>query len=975
MKTLQALALLVCLLCVSRTLAFTSGINAVVSSLADYQSPGGGFQAYRDSEATLESTSQALFLSSLFGLRDKINSGQANAFVQSLANPDHGYGNKLGQPSDVESVRNALLSFTHLGTPISNSAGVATFIHSLYDRETKLFAPTVGGTGTIKSTAVAFQVLAILDQLQSKEVTSKFDAIKSHLNTLKKPSKDGYQFFSSITSDNYYAILVASYVGFDFGDVKPWAQYFLQRQFSQGPYIGGFFSDSELQDPVVEDAAHAVNALYTLQRTAAGSDLVDQIATEALIEYANHLPRDLAIASNAYIAISRTSAFRKLFRIVPSYDVLDSRFRLVGNRIIQGTQVKPAVSVRTSYGLAHAGLDVSATITHAATNEKTTRKLTWNAESQVYATDEVYDSADKLGNVTFEFALRWRVADLGSEDLVLNLKDLKAIGYDLSVSAKATHAGKEVDTGSEIGFGTEFVFDLKLGTVKQPKPTLTSGDFTITFSVRDSSGVAIYESDFNARDNNKPIKFTYTLEVESIPAGDVIFSFAIGNAKGVHTVSGVVYRLPVRMVASHISFKGFTAKQAPEYKIGDTVSVQITPASQPDLRTLKTYSPKDSKGKPIERRFFMDVSSSETGRVLFSLLGKEVVTDGTLSYSFERPVDAAFPAIGTNVVSFHYQSVSGEVFDLLNYDSNTNELFEDNVHLNYTVNAELHVTDIKNGPKDGELVYGNEVKFTFKVKDAITQKYVFAAGDNTVALVLRHETQGRAPFTSNVQPAVQIFDKTKNPDHFEITWSVNPNAVKGRGFIQLVAQGSDGKEIQLLEEKTKQVYKVGVTIGGQISVQSRTYSNRIDEEETVFFVDAQLSSAEKVLNGADLRATVTRDSKPVHIDSLPVSFAGGDGLYQVSWSMKNDEAVTGQYVVDFYREVDRQHVLSTPGASGDSVQPLFTVTLGHTQQRTNILPFKTEFLVLALLAVTYFWTSFKKMDIEGLLKANKKKTK
>jgi len=80
-----------------------------------------------------------------------------------------------------------------------------TFINSLYDRETKLFAPTVGSIGDLKATALAHSSsLQSLNKLQSEEVKSKFDNIKKkHLQTLKK-SKDGeFSFFSAITSDNY----------------------------------------------------------------------------------------------------------------------------------------------------------------------------------------------------------------------------------------------------------------------------------------------------------------------------------------------------------------------------------------------------------------------------------------------------------------------------------------------------------------------------------------------------------------------------------------------------------------------------------------------------------------------------------------------------------------------------------------------------------------------------------------------------
>jgi len=71
--------------------------------------------------------------------------------------------------------------------------------------------------------------------------------------------------------------------------------------------------------------------------------------------------------------------------------------------------------------------------------------------------------------------------------------------------------------------------------------------------------------------------------------------------------------------------------------------------------------------------------------------------------------------------------------------------------------------------------------------------------------------------------------------------------------------------------------------------------------------------------------------------------------------------------------VHQQFPKATDEEVEEKMQPLFTVSLAHTKPVTNVLPFKTEFLVLSLLVVSFFWTSFRKMDIEGLRKSKKKK--
>jgi len=258
---------------------------------------------------------------------------------------------------------------------------------------------------------------------------------------------------------------------------------------------------------------------------------------------------------------------------------------------------------------------------------------------------------------------------------------------------------------------------------------------------------------------------------------------------------------------------------------------------------------------------------------------------------------------------------------------------------------------------------------------------VWGSQQNTPSLVLRHAADGRN-ITSNFQPSVQQTGKDGSPQNFEVTWSVNPNAVKGKGFVELIVQGSDGKELQLLKENSNEIYRVNVAIGGKIEVSDKTHSSQIDEEETIFVAEVALSCAGKQLNGADLKATVKRPGKDgqLRVASLPVTYSSENGLYQVSWTMKNDAAVSALYTVEFYRQVDRRNVLQqNPTATEDQieskVQPLFTVTVSHTQQVKNVLPLKTEFIVLSILTVSFFWTSFKKMDLEGLRKVKSGKKK
>jgi len=151
------------------------GINSVVTSIGEYQSVDvGGFQINRYSAPTLEDTTDALFLSSLFGLSDKINLVGVSKFIQSLRNLDGGYCNQPGSISDIISVRNAILSLSYLEAAIDEkqTTAIASFLDTLYD-DNKLFSFKKGVAGDIRSTAIAFECYQRLSLGETPAVVAK----------------------------------------------------------------------------------------------------------------------------------------------------------------------------------------------------------------------------------------------------------------------------------------------------------------------------------------------------------------------------------------------------------------------------------------------------------------------------------------------------------------------------------------------------------------------------------------------------------------------------------------------------------------------------------------------------------------------------------------------------------------------------------------------------------------------------------
>jgi len=381
------------------------------------------------------------------------------------------------------------------------------------------------------------------------------------------------------------------------------------------------------------------------------------------------------------------------------------------------------------------------------------------------------------------------------------------------------------------------------------------------------------------------------------------------------------------------------------------------PASLPDLKKLLKFKEK-------ERKIVMDVySSGSSDNLLFNLEGTpEVDAQKLVKYKFSFPVNPTFDSIGNHIISFRYVTATKESITLENYDSTIDELFDDSTLLNYTVKAELHLSDIKNPVKSGKLRYGNRVAFSFKVKDTISGKFVLPSSEaSTVNLLLSHKDKNNKIFSSARSPA-QLIEESR----FHIDWIVNPNAIKGSGYLELVAQTANDKDIPVLVETGNNPWKVDVDIGGEITVEKEIYDGAIDLVFTVFHIKFTLSCENDLLTGANLIASVhslndteaEKDGKK-EVITVPVTHGDKPGTYQVSWKLEKSQTITGKYVVDFLREVDVQRK-----REGETSDPFFSITFEHEKRTDDGTVFPTEFIVLVVLAVSYGYLSWNKMNIE-----------
>eukprot|EP01090_Pellita_catalonica_P013052 TRINITY_DN300_c0_g1_i1.p1 TRINITY_DN300_c0_g1~~TRINITY_DN300_c0_g1_i1.p1 ORF type:complete len:1000 (-),score=213.77 TRINITY_DN300_c0_g1_i1:47-3046(-) len=966
-----------------------SSFSYVVSNLKRFQTKGGFKLSEEHQEPSLEATSHAVFLSSLFGLRQKLNPNFVLNYVNSLQNGDYGYGDSTGKASDLESVRHAILIYRMEGKAIPSGANVVTFLRSLWDEKTGLFANTPGAKGDLRSTSIAFEVIQYLNQNKREWVKGKTHALVDYLKKHVKSEggKKSFVFpdqtkFSKISA-NFYGINLGTAVEFDFGNTEPWAKYIIDLQSNNG----GFYDDSSRSSVTLEGTSHAVLSLQKLS-DAAGKSFVDAIDADALSEYVSDISRDLRSAAQAHVAVAVTKNFIKNFETVISYDVMRSE-GAVTDRFIQGTQLKPSLAVRNADGIPHAGLDVEVKISFQNSAHTETISMQHSSNSQKYIAEAGVETEDQLGVINFEYGISLFVVGVGK--IRFNLFDEKTIGYGITIDPQASLevASRTFAAGDTVAIGTSFKFGLNLRNTKNRK--IVKGNFEVQFTVLDSSSVVIAQDKLDCSNNEDPIKFEYTLDSSAIPAGALTFEFAVADHKGVHSKDSVEYNLAIPMIATKIAFSGFSGP-TPNYQIGETATVSIEPASFPDLRHSFPYSSKDVTGAQIaaKRAFFMDVKSP-SGQLLRSVAG-EAQDSAISAYVFNVPITASLDSIGTNVVSFRYITSKGDSVELANFDSAYEELYDDSSVLNYTVGAELYMINVNDPPKADDYFYGNDISFKFRVKDSRSGS-VLSKGDSeqaNVYLSLQHTDENRPkPFVSANEAAAQTED-----NFFTINWSINPNAVHGKGFLTVSAQDPDGNVLDLYKEGSKkEPVNYEVQIGGEIAVAETTYSTaRLNKDLTAFVVKFSLSCQERSLKEAQLKCSVSLknggDSSFV-ANSLPV--ATHDGQYSVSWTAPHNEAASGTYELKFFREIDRKRALENreyqeklrrreqelkrlrEGITEDSeeeepelkeieeeLEPLFSISLDHTSLSTGKLPIRTEIIVALLLGVLFFLFSFQK---------------
>jgi len=141
---------------------------------------------------------------------------------------------------------------------------------------------------------------------------------------------------------------------------------------------------------------------------------------------------------------------------------------------------------------------------------------------------------------------------------------------------------------------------------------------------------------------------------------------------------------------------------------------------------------------------------------------------------------------GLGLISFRFVTSSGESISLQNFDSNNNDLHNDN-DIAYKVNSQFELQEL-GSPQEDDFYYGNTISLKFRIRDIVAGS-LLSNGRSSKAFLYLTQSDGNTEFVSTKKEAV-----SNTEDEFEIDWLINVNSIPGKGKVAIVVADLEGSE-------------------------------------------------------------------------------------------------------------------------------------------------------------------------------------
>ena len=899
-----------------------------VGQLGSFQAEEGGFVLRDGAPVSVEATAHALFLNSLYGLSSMTNIEGSLAFLKSSQNRDGGYGAAVGMPSDLHSTHDAVVGMQLAGAPLASYAkAVGGFVETMWLPSAELYAMASGSGGSMAASAYAVQTLALMDA----PATQHAAALKKKCAAAVASSGDHFAFSDDgeldVSAQTYFGLVLAKHVGFklDTSTLAGFEAWILAQaeatRMASWEDLANIMYLTQALDLVHELQGVDAAVVPLMDEDSVLARKLVQFASSAA-QYADNL-RAVASAHRIVALMQRVDGKALLAHRI-NYQVLDAAPVRGDSQqaFLQGSAIRPILSVGNMDGV----LNERVAIEGSCTLPSGTRRafaMTFSPEQGAYIADEYVDTSEELGFISFEYKLSVRVSTVGL--VWRNVVDERRLGYNIEVAARAMMAGKHVSNADPVGLGTEFEFDVTLGSLNTA--SFVSGAFKLTLNVLDSSLVSIAEQTIDGHSNSAPLAFKYTHATANIPSGHLIFRFEVTDDAGsTHTRGSKIYSLGAPMMAAELSLAS-----GGEFQLGSKIAFTMK-ATVLDAAT-GALLPFD--GAHAAERQFQAALMSMSGEALEVVQGS-ASSDGTYSFSFTVP--STMDVIGDNVVVIYYVTASNERVDVQNEP------------VTLRVVADLSLTALTAEPKaGGDYFYGDALSFAFKIRDARSKSIVRlgAADRSAVVLTLTHGADKQDLGVAQLQ---------EDGESFALTWTINANSVAGAGVLSLEGRNGGGEPVAIKNAAGSGDVAYAVNIGGDIVVESNVHASKPDEymKRVVLSTDFQLTCRGSVLPDAELLAAVfvgSGSSRKLHLGRVPVAVEASRGRYQVTWIEDAEDLSSGDYTVAFV------------GAGMDPAvaKPMFEIVVPYNGSAffgTQYL--RLEYAVLAFVMGAFFVTRSKR---------------
>ncbi|OHS95735.1 hypothetical protein TRFO_10391 [Tritrichomonas foetus] len=786
-----------------------------VSELTRFQHQSGGFYD-NVREANARDTFHAIWISSIYGAFQYIDTQRCFRWFTTLRNRDGGAGLVPGSKSSVFATYCHFNLAAIISPDAIDVARIIEFLKSCYDEPSGLFRDSPESEPSIEATYYAYELLS---RFRNAEITwlTSYNLqmyINDHLND------DHFEFDGvSLMKAQLWAGSIAKFVSLT-------VPYHRISEFIVN-HLNQAIKDNKLDN---EDAAAAARILKLFGDEAIPEQLSASFKSSGSLA-------DLFYINQILVATGEVTKFFEVHVHSLSGDNHLIDFEKDG--LTYGQIARPALAITALGRFINTMLQVNVT-THIGDEAPTTETLKIDYQTGLFNSQRI-SSINKLGQMQID-VVAWLATEFGTP-VVITKSVVSRVSLPIDVTSEAwLSADEPIPVGGEIVPGVNFRVQLngKLDDIIDKLEDTTAA----TFQVTDPAGAVLYHKfeDFKGQ-----LEFTWQLPSLALPAGDLHVTVEIGDkVNGIHTHKEFTYKVSSTMAASGVEVPA-------NLRLSDVLRVKMVPAlivnEAPVPFTNEKFFEGDLRDATGEAFYPQTASEAQrytmrvkVGDVVVKTVEGEVSVDdqNKLSVEFESNVNENLDFATGFSIDFLFNAEGSEPV-LLDLEK---EIFVQ-VSSKVVVEAQPLVS--------GAVDYGSKITSEFRLKDEDSGNYLEAGRAYPVIAILRASDR-----TVLLEKKAKILS-----DKYKAKLTVTAAVESGNVIVAiLIRKGDDLVPVQTAQGSP---FESAVTVSGQIQ-----FDAQVVEARKYVVVDFTTTYKGKALRGTAFMCRVV-DAQGNAVAELPLA--------------------------------------------------------------------------------------------------------